>query len=230
MTRVLIIESSGNLWGSERALLDLLAGIPDVKAAVVCPPETPLQGALVKRNISALPYFVYALHQKSKWQRLLATIGVLRACSEFWPDVIYLNQSGSYKIALFAAILMNLPIVAHIRIFEDVAYLACLSHDPRRLRGLIAISAAKETVIRRFPQLKAISHFCIYDAYASKLLPTFPSVLADSRKNRIACIGRVVPSKGQDVLVDAVGLMQNLEGGWECLIAGPGEANFVERL
>src|SRR5205809_7794510 len=107
MTRALIIEPSGNLWGSERSLLDLLRGMPETEVAVCCPPGTTLNPELEKLGICTLPYYLYGLHKKSKWHRLHAAIGVLRACLEFRPDVVHLNQSGSYKVVLLAAILLN---------------------------------------------------------------------------------------------------------------------------
>lgn len=228
MIRVLIIEGSGNLWGSERALLDLLDSMPNVKPAVCCPPQTPLQSQLLKRNIRTLPYFVYALHEKPKWQRLLAVLGVLRACLEFRPNIIYLNQSGSYKIVLSAAILLNLPIIAHIRIFEDAAYLASQNPNPRCLRGLIAISTAIETEIQRFSQLKPILLYRIYDAYAPFPEPSL-SIPANCVKNRIACVGRLVPIKAQDILISAMRFLP-VENSVECLIVGNGEEKYIQQL
>jgi len=227
MTRVLVIEASGNLWGSERSLLDLLRGRPNLQVAICCPPETPLMGELEKLHIRMLPYYVYGLHEKSKWQRLRAAMGVLRACLEFRPDVIHLNQSGSYRVVLAAATLLNLPIVAHIRIFEDVAYLASQSPSPRRLRGLIAISLAVETEIRRFKTLEPIRIHRIYDAYAFS--PRSLSSAGNTLK-RVACVGRLVPIKGQDVLINALGFLKEFEGGVECLMVGDGEREFVQEL
>jgi len=229
MTRVLVIEASGNLWGSERALLDLLDGMRTMKVAVCCPPGMPLQRDLENRHIRTLPRYVYGLHQKSRWHRLRAAIGVLWACLEFRPDVVYLNQSGSYKVTLPAASLLHLPIVAHVRIFEDAAYLARQSPDPKRLRGIIAISSAVEGEIRRFQALEAIPLHRIYDAYASsEQLHSVSS--ADRATNRVACVGRLVPVKGQDILVAALGLLKNFKGDVQCLILGKGNANFVQEL
>jgi glycosyltransferase involved in cell wall biosynthesis len=228
MTRALIIEASGNLWGSERALLDLLDALPILEVAVCCPPQMPLNRELEKLHIRTLPYYVYGLHQKSKRHRLQAAAGVLRACLEFRPHVIYLNQCGSYKVALPAAIILDLPIVAHIRIFEDAAYLARQGPSPRRLRGIIAISSAVETEIRRFQQLDSIQLHRIYDAYA----PAVPGLQAPQERilNRVACVGRLVPVKGQDVLVDALCMLEDLEGSVECLFVGDGEERFVQEL
>ena len=115
MTRTLIIEAAGNLRGSERALIDFVEVTSELEFAVCCPPRTPLCRELQKRHIRQLPYFVFGLHQKSRWRRLQAAIGVIRACLEFRPHVIHLNQGGAYKVTLPAARLLDLPIVAHVR-------------------------------------------------------------------------------------------------------------------
>jgi glycosyltransferase involved in cell wall biosynthesis len=227
--RVLIVEAAGNLWGSERALLDLLNGMLDLEVAVCCPPKTALNGELKKRHIRTLPYYVYGLHEKSRWQRLRAAIGTLWACLEFTPDIIYLNQSGSYKVILPAATLLNLPIVAHIRIFEDVAYLAAQSPSPNRLRSLIAISLAVEAEIRQFHELKAIPVQQIYDSYIPWIEPC-PTSVPVRAVNRVACVGRLVPMKGQDVFIRALDLLQDVNGGLECLMVGDGEADYVQKL
>jgi glycosyltransferase involved in cell wall biosynthesis len=231
MTRALVIEGSGSLWGSERALLDLLDGLPTtLEVAVCCPPQMPLNGELERREIRTLPYFIYGLHKKSRRHRVQAAAGVLRACMEFRPDVIYLNQCGSYKVTLPAATILDLPIVAHIRIFEDVAYLARQCPSPRRLRGIIAISSAVETEIRRFRQLEFIQLHRLYDGYAPAAL-TLQNMSPQERiVNRVVCVGRLVPIKGQDVLVSALCMLKEFERNGECLFVGEGEDGFVNDL
>lgn len=227
MTRVLVIEGAGNLWGSERALLDLVNGLSTLEVAVCCPPHMPLNRELERLRIRTLPYFVYGLHQKWKWRRLEAAGGVLRACLEFRPDVLYLNQCGCYKVVLPAATVLELPIVTHVRIFEDASYLAKQRPSPRRLRGMIAISSAIETEIRRSQQLDSIHLHRIYDAYVPSVL-----VSQDSGRlpNRVVCVGRLVPIKGQDVLVNALCMLRDLNGGMECLFVGDGEQSYVQKL
>jgi glycosyltransferase involved in cell wall biosynthesis len=229
VTRALIIEGSGNLWGSERALLDLLKAMPTLTLAVCSPPDRPLSRELDKLAIRALPYYVFELHTKSRWRRALASIGVLRACLEFRPHVIYLNQSGAYKTALPAATLLNIPIVSHIRIFEDAAYLARQRPSSSRLTGVIAISSAIEEEVRRFPELDAIPLHRIYDAYT----PAVRSLETRSGErvvNRIACVGRLVPVKGQDVLLGAIAELKSGDGAFECLIVGSGDGPFAREL
>ena len=138
MPRALIIEPAANLWGLQRALLDLIEHPGDIELAVCCPPARPLISELEKRKIRVLPYF-RALDNKRGWEHLLAAAGVLRAAVGFRPDVLYLNQVGCYRVVLLAAFLLGLPIVGHIRKLEDAAYLARARPS---LRGLIAASPA----------------------------------------------------------------------------------------
>ena len=227
MTRALIVESAGALWGSERALLDLIHATRHVEVAVCCPPRTLLEAELKRRGVRVLPYFIAGLHKKPRWRRVQAALGVLQACLSFRPDVIHLNQSGAYRVALPAATLLGLPLVGHIRIFEDAAYLARQNPDPRRLKGIIAISGAIEKEIRGFKSLSAVPVHRIYDAYA----PASPATGAIKRApGRIACVGRVTPIKGQEVLLAALAMMDNPPEGAECLIVGDGDADYVQRL
>jgi glycosyltransferase involved in cell wall biosynthesis len=230
MKRVLVIEPSGNLWGSERALLDLLDSLQGFKVAVCCPPQVPLNIELEKRGIRIFPYYIYGLHKKSRLDRLLAATGVLRACLRFQPDLIYLNQCGAYRTVLSAATLLNVPIVAHIRLFEDAAYLARKSPSPHRLRGIIAITSAIEAEIRRFRALDYVPLHRLYDGYFPAL-PESENVYPPKRRhNRIACVGRLAPIKGQNLLIDALCMSKRFKENGECLLAGEGEDEFVYKL
>lgn len=226
MTRVLIVEPAGGLWGSERALLDLIDATCDLEIAVCCPPGSPLQIELGQRGIRTLPWFVAELHRKSRWRRLQAALGVIRACITFRPDVIHVNQSGAYRVVLPAASLLNLPMVCHVRIFEDVAYLAKRSPVTKRLKALIAISGAVEAEIKRFPPLRAVPVHRIYDAYA----PTSTATDVERQPGRFACVGRITPIKGQELLVHTLQMTDLFEGKVEALIVGDGEADYVRLL
>jgi glycosyltransferase involved in cell wall biosynthesis len=222
VTRVLIVEPAGGLWGSERALLDLVGAASDVELAVCCPPGSPIVAELRALGVPAVPYFIAELHRKSPWQRLVAAFGLMRACWRFRPTVIHLNQSGAYKVALPAAILFGLPIVGHVRIFEDAAYLAAQRPDPRRLRALIAISDAVETEIRSYVALAPIAVHRLYDAYRPGPSPA----LDRSARQGIACVGRLTPIKGQALLLEALALIEPTL----CRFVGAGEPDYERRL
>lgn len=227
MTRLLVVEPAGNRWGSERALLDLLDQL-DGEVAVCTPPGRPLEEDLLRRGIPIFTSYVYALHEKSKLHRAQAAIGVLRACLAYRPDVIYLNQSGAFKVARVAARVLRIPVVAHLRIFEDVAYVAQQRPDPRLLVGLIAISGAIEQEVRRHGELDGIPCHTLLDAYArrgERSGPPLPPI-----QGRLACVGRIAPIKGQDVLVEAMSHLPAHAGPVECIIAGDDDNAFAREL
>ncbi|MFZ1102196.1 MAG: hypothetical protein WAN86_05020, partial [Hyphomicrobiaceae bacterium] len=120
---MLVIEPAGNLWGSERALLDLLDGLNARDIGVCLPPRTQLEAELRRRNVKVYPYLLPDLHRRPRWRRAQAALAVLRACVEHRPELLYLNQAGIFRVAKPAADLLRLGIVAHARIFEDASYL-----------------------------------------------------------------------------------------------------------
>jgi glycosyltransferase involved in cell wall biosynthesis len=230
MMRVLVVEPAGNLWGSERAFLDVAGWMPDVQVGVCCPPDRPIRSELEKASIRTFPYFVYGLHEKSKWGRLRAAIGVARACLEFRPDILHLNQGGCYRVVLPAAFLFNLPIIAHVRIFEDAAYYAERNPDPRRLRGLIAVSRAVEVELKAHPQLADISVHVLYDAYSPSSQEE-QSIARTEVDHRIGCVGRIVPTKGQDILIETMHwLRKHGDDKAECVFVGDGPRAYLERM
>jgi glycosyltransferase involved in cell wall biosynthesis len=230
MMRVLVIEPAGKLWGSERALLDFVNRLPGFEAGVCCPPATPIIAELEKIPVRTFPYFIEFLHDKGRSKRLWAAICVVKACSEFRPDIIYLNQGGCYRVALPAAKLFNLPIVAHVRIFEDVQYFARLHPSPSRLRALVAISRTIANDLASYDHLSSIPQYTLYDAYVPFRSATETGMPARVL-NRVACVSRVVPIKGQQLLIDAMHwLRSNTEEKIECHILGDGEKDLVRQL
>lgn len=224
--RVLIVETAGNLWGSERALLDLIDSAPDLAFAVCCPPGSAIISELERRRVEVLPYFTADLHRKGRWSRLWAAIGVLRAAVRFRPALVHLNQSGGYRVVRVAARLLKIPIICHVRIFEDAKYLAEVSPDPDVLRGIIAVSMAVAEDLRSHPELTCIPIHCLYDAYAA----TGQSTPRGVRQPKLACVGRITPIKGQEVLLGALASTIGFPAFVECNFAGDGDATYVSRL
>ncbi|MBU6297930.1 MAG: glycosyltransferase family 4 protein [Alphaproteobacteria bacterium] len=228
-SRVLVIEPAGQLWGSERALIDLIESVSDIEIAVCCPPGTPLLALLQKRNVKTFPYLIAELHRKSRWRRLQAAFGVMRACRAFKPGVLHVNQAGAYRMTSLAARLLGLSIVCHVRIFDDAPHLAQRTPSPQRLVAIIAISGAVQEEIRRFRNLDHIPVHLIYDAYAP-VNGTEMSAIAAPRLAGIACVGRIVPIKGVDILIKALATGTVPADGPQCYIAGSGPESYVSEL
>jgi glycosyltransferase involved in cell wall biosynthesis len=96
----------------------------------------------------------------------------------------------------------------------------------RRVKGLIAISDAMEAEIRLFPALQTIPLHRIYDAY----VPAQPGLDSVRARGRIACVGRVVAVKGQDVLLQALSIAEDYREPVECLIVGDGDDAYIHSL
>lgn len=225
MNRVLVVDPAGGLWGSERALLDLIQACPQIHWAVCCPPRTPLAAELQRRGVALYPWFVERLHQRSRLARARAALGVLQACLAFAPQALHLNQSGAWRVVQPAAALLDLPVCCHVRLFEDAAYLAGCRPSPRRLRAIIAISAAIERELRQQPSLDPIPVHCLLDGYRC----VQPSAPSPEPRHGIACVGRIAPIKGQELLLQAMALPgpHQRDG---CLIVGGGDREQVAPL
>ncbi|HEY1769794.1 MAG TPA: glycosyltransferase [Chthoniobacterales bacterium] len=169
------------------------------------------------------------MHEKSKAARFLALLGLGWACIIFRPNLLYLNQAGCYRIARAAARCMRIPVVAHVRIFEDAAYLARQKPKPAELRAIVAISDAVRSEISKFDALRHIPVKIIYDGYTPAVNRLAANAGKDARNsNSIACVGRIVPIKGQDVLVDAIGLLHPDYPQIRCAMIGRGGAFWEE--
>jgi glycosyltransferase involved in cell wall biosynthesis len=228
--RVLIVEGAGNLWGSERVLLDMLPNLSGIDVAVCCPPRTLIVERLLRLHVRVFATFVERLHEKSRLMRLIALVGLVRACIAYRPDLIYLNQTGCYRIARSAARWLRIPIVVHVRIFEDVEYLARRKPSSRQLRGVVAVSSAISKEIRKFGVLRKLRVDTIYDGYARQAGSPICERNGEERQpGCIACVGRIAPIKGQDLLLEAIAILRAQGKGVRCLMIGSGE-EFWDQL
>lgn len=211
--RVLIVEPSGNMWGSERVLLDFLQNAPLVPAwefGVCCPPATPILKPLSRLPVQVFQTFAVNLHLTSRARRLLTTARLLKTARRFKPQLIYVNQAGATRIALAVGRLLRVPIVTHVRLVEDVAYIQSLRADTAALPKVICIS---NYIYHLFVNAPGICHkqvVMMYDPYSPQSAwQKLPSTGADSAPDPVvSCVGRLARIKGQDVLLQAVAALK----------------------
>lgn len=227
--RVLVVESAGNLWGSERVLLDMLAARKQVEYGVCCPPGKPILAKLNDLKIPTFPVFVEDLHQKSKFHRLRAAWGVVRAARQFRPGVIYLNQAGCARVAALAARYLRLPMVAHVRIFEDAEYLARLGTNLHLIKEIVSISREITKELSKFDPLRTCQIKTIYDGYAPQEKLDWRRSIRNSKvSNSMVCVGRMVPMKGQDILVEALAVLRGEKMNVSCAMVGSGDRFWID--
>lgn len=197
--KVFIVEPSGNLWGSERALLDLCEGLKKShwKFAMCCPPKTPIIEKAESLCEYIYPTFIPNLHKKGKLQRIVAVFNLCKAIIKYKPDLIYVNQAGAIKVALIAAYFCNLNVIVHTRLIEDVEYLKSIRFNKKIVRN-ICIS---DYILNAFKLGKPTSIVStkLYDSYNPTQMDLNVTIL---KKNTIICLGRITHIKGQDILVE----------------------------
>lgn len=201
--RIVMVEPAGNLWGSERVFLDMLQYWNPASAVVCCPPGTPLVKELAALNIAVEGTFIADLHKRGKADRLRAAFGVFRTCLKHRPDLVYINQAGCLRVVRAATRLLRLPVVTHVRLFDDVPYLASVAPNVRDVSSVVAVSEAVADEIRAVEALRDINVDTLYDAFAEP--PALPVTLQRDA-NLLGCVGRIVPIKGQSMLLEALAL------------------------
>jgi len=197
--KVLILEPSGLMFGSERALLDLLPPLmADWDITVCCPPGLFAEAA-AKKGVTVRPTFTPYLHQKGKLARLRAALVLRRAIKDVKPGLMHVNQAGAAKLAAFAAG-RDLPIVIHTRLFEDYEYLRKRGLEKRACAIICVSDAMKKEAARVLGEQHLHRLYSPYDPF---VLSTRKKTEAPSR-TKFICVGRLCRLKGQHLILGAL--------------------------
>ncbi len=204
--RIIVLDPAGNMWGSERVLLDFLGSriVGGRKVGLCCPPDTLLASAAKSTGVAVYPFFKAKLHEKGKLLRFIAAIGLYKACKQFQADIIYVNQAGASRIALFVGRLLKIPVIPHVRLLEDVRYIESLNASPKALPKVLVISKFIEDAFND-PGIKERVQV-LYDAYS--MTDGYDATITSSKTSKeLCCAGRLVPIKGQDILIKAMAVL-----------------------
>lgn len=204
--KVMALDPAGNLWGSERVLIDFLQEIPrhQVNMALCCPKGTALQKCISGSQIQVYPYFTAELHKLGRHNRLIAAAGLLKACLDHKSQAIYVNQAGATKIALLVGLLLKIPVLPHVRLLEDVKYLEALNPSASRVPYIFAVSHSISNSFKSKHLKSRVQTF--YDAYTPSVSTPYPTPMREL-KPRFCCAARLVPGKRQDLIIRAAGIL-----------------------
>ncbi len=201
--RLLCIEPGLRLWGSERAFLATLPALIAAYERVV---------VLVPDGAEIIPHLVeYGAIVETGRLGQLKTAGlagraeaawlIARTCLKHGIDKIYLNQAGLCRIVSVVARLLRIHLVIHVRIREDISRCANLVAYRTSPIDLIFIS---EDMRARYvekgggPKRLVVA----YDAFIANA----SAPIRIGKQNRFICVGRIARTKGQSLLVEAVGI------------------------
>ena len=234
--KVLVIDPGEMLWGSERVLLDAIPALLDQGLDLVfcTPSDSSFSNELISLNTTSklVEAPIGGLHLKSKISRLFSIFSISLIIFKYKPNLIYINQAGMTKIVSFANIFFRIPLVAHVRIIEDINY---LNKNIYYLNNLVSIVTVSKSMLNYFKNSLCEYNFKIsflYDPYIprNKNINYEKKIL--STKYKIVCVGRLGFGKGQDLLVNALSILRS--HGWDVSLIflgspGPGD-DFDSRL
>jgi len=198
--RILIVEPSGGLAGSERYLLDVLSGLKEEKKFFFGVFTTPKGGFRDKipeaENIRVFPFAIGYLHEKNFFCKILNFAYMFLTAIIFLPHIIHINQGGIYKYTGIIARIFSIPQIVNIKILEDALRLK--SKDIRRfnIKKILVISKFNYSKLDGY--LKNFAEV-IYDPY-------IPMCIEREKKEKpesIGCVGRITPVKKQHLFVSA---------------------------
>lgn len=236
--RVLFVHSQAELYGSDRSLVLLVTGLSDLgwDVEVVVPEDGPLVAMLRGRGVTVHlmdPGVLRRVYRPREWAAFL-TWRLAVSIARTWRisrrfDIVHVNTSVILG-AMVGAALARRPVVLHVR--ESYAGRErSLRVYARGIAPLVSAVVAISGAIGR--ELRSTAVGPLTHVIPNGLLFDPPPSQVDGGPSVLLCVGRVNEWKGQEVLVEAVGLLRNDGVAVELLIVGdvyPGGERFMNRL
>lgn len=226
--KILIIEPAGNLWGSEKVLLDTLRSeaVTQYEIGVCCPAGSEIIPYLEELTVDIFPDFIANLHLKGRSARLRVLLRMLGVILRFMPDLIYVNQAGATRLALWAARPFRIPVISHVRLAEDVAYISALKASVQHLPAVICVSQYIKDLFDKLDASLYERLFQIYDPYHLNDLSDYQdSNGVDKDTAAFSCVGRLCHGKGQDLVLHALAKLKQDGFDAHCDFWGAAEAD-----
>jgi glycosyltransferase involved in cell wall biosynthesis len=202
MKNIFIIEPSGNLYGSEMVLFDIITNCnPEkYKFSIVLPPNKPFNKILRDNGFRTFEI----LNISSSLQKIFSYIRLSYLILINKPDLIFVNQAGIQKIISTIALIFKIPVVSEVSTLEDGLLVNKFSgkyYVP--VKSFICNSKFIADNLKVPIEKKSI----LYYGYQWKSLN--PKVSDKTNPFKIILLGRISESKGHFLLVDAINILIN---------------------
>lgn len=196
---LLLFSACRDLYGSERALLDFVNGLPpalrDTARAFTPPGRLARELAGSGCHVSSIPSW------PSPVGRLLARVWMTQRLRLLRARAAYFNEASLLRLALALTRRRDVPVTVHVRTVEEAAFVSRLCRNWQwgdRLR-FVCISqfiAAHVTT----PETSKVQ---LYDGFRRLAAKAVPETLSN-RPPRVCIIGRVTPRKGPEFVIRAL--------------------------
>ncbi len=215
MTRVTALEPSGNLYGSEYCLLDIIEGTRQrFDWDVILPGGGGFDTLLGSKGIRVARLLVRDSHTMPLSKKISGYLKVRRHISKTRPDVVYVNQAGLLRAANVMTRGTGASIVCQIQTLEDAKFIASMQKEQARVRTFICNSEFIARASRVPPEKLAI----LYQPMMPGNRPQVRDRISDGPPWRVAILGRISETKGHYVLVEAAKILASRGRSDICIV------------
>lgn len=220
------IEPSGQQYGSELALLDILVGLDKDRfvSEVILPKGGTFGDRLAESKIPFFEFLRIDLQTGRNVQRAFSYARILVHWLVSRPDVILVNQAGILRGIALANLVFGKPIVCLVTTIEDAVHISTLpAWVFRHVRKIVcnseytAASISNEIIDGRGRASVVDRRQVVYCSYLPKdLYSERPAWDPNNEHCRfvIGILGRICESKGHDVLLNALTCLRANNSRW----------------
>lgn len=197
MKKILVIEPSGKLYGSEMVLFDIIKNCNPEKYnfTIILPTDSPFCKVLKENHYK----YIDILNISSRFEKLWSYFKLFNQVQKLKPDLIFVNQAGIQKIISIIANKLQIPVVSEVSTLED-GQLVNAFH--KKLLNPVKSFICNSEFIANQLQVPTYKKSILYYGYEWKNLT--PPVPDTTNPFKLALLGRISESKGHFLLVESV--------------------------
>jgi glycosyltransferase involved in cell wall biosynthesis len=205
--RIDVVEPSGQLYGSELALLDILERLPaeTFKCDVLLPRGAPFRARLREHGVPCVDLLPPALSSVSRFRKAFSYLKVARRWREHRPDLIYVNQGGILRPIALIARRLGIPLLCQIQTLEDARWVSSLTACHTQVSAFVCNS----DFTAHHARVPAERRSTVYYGYRPKgLRRSQPLYTRHGDRFTVGLLGRIGGTKGHDLVVEAAGRLR----------------------
>jgi glycosyltransferase involved in cell wall biosynthesis len=224
--RIVVIEPSGRLYGSEYCLLDILDGLNSepFQWSVILPKGQGFDQLLLDRRIECHFLMPSNAAAKSRVCRTGHYLRILWHLRQLKPDLLYVNQTGSLRAAAMYSRWLKLPMVCQVQTLEDARWVSGRKELHKDVYAFICNSQfiANQTLVDK--DKKCI----LYQGIGSERVERTQRFAMErlqrpiSDATKFGILGRIAVSKGHYLLLDAMQRLGDRLAGSRVVVIGEG--------
>ncbi len=205
--RISVVEPSGQLYGSELCLLDIMQGF-DVAAydtEVLLPRGAPFRKRLEHNGIACRELLWGGAWTAPRWKKMLGYLRLLAHWREERPGLIYVNQGGILRPVAMIAHRLRIPVLCQVQTLEDAHWVSGLASWHRTVSTFVCNS--QFTAGHCHVPKDRLS--TVYYGYKVKgLRRANRSKPLNANGLVVGLLGRICESKGHHLVIEAIRRMK----------------------